>query len=411
MDRIAGLIDRRALRRVALAVALIGSLVGIAPHPVAADGGAPAEVATTDWRQVTTGDNFSCGLRTSGRLYCWGFDAEGQLGDGPPFASQSAPVEVAGGATNWASVDAGGSHACARRTTGRLFCWGQDVFGQVGDDSPYVNHDAPVQVAGGATDWASVSAGRNHTCARRTTGRLFCWGADHSGQVGDGGPLGLVFSLPAPVEVFGGATEWASVSAGQVHTCARTTSGRLFCWGADGSGQLGNGSPNNDEAVPVEVLGAATTWSRVSAGGDHTCARKTNGRLFCWGDDGSGQLGNGGVVTADQVAPVQVAGASTDWISVSAGGLHTCARRTMGRLFCWGSDGFGQLGNGPVTPDQVAPVSAVAGTTWGAVSAGLYAHTCARRTSGRLFCWGNDSAGQLGNGSPNTGTAAPVAVT
>lgn len=411
MDRTAGLIGNLSLWKVALAVALIGAFVGLAPVPVVAEESASTEANTADWRQVTTGDNHSCGLRISGRLYCWGLDDTGQLGDGPPFAAQSAPVEVAGGATNWASVDAGGNQTCARKTNGRLFCWGTDIFGQVGNGTPYVNQDAPVQVAGGGTDWASVSAGRDHTCARKTTGRLFCWGGDHSGQVGDGGPIGLVFALPAPVEVLGGATDWASVSAGRIHTCARKTTGRLFCWGADGSGQLGNGSPNNDEAVPVEVLGAATTWTRVGAGGDHTCAGRTSGRLFCWGDDASGQLGNGNAIIADQAAPLQVAGANTDWLSVSAGGTHTCARRTMGRLFCWGSDAFGQLGNGPVvTPDQSAPVAALAATNWGTASSGLFGHTCARRTTGRLFCWGVDSAGQLGNGAPNTGTTAPVPV-
>ena len=411
MDRTAGLIDRSTRRRVALAVVLIGAFVGVAAPPTAASAPAPTEVSTADWRQVSAGDNHSCGVRVSGRLYCWGIDGAGQLGDGPPFTDQSAPVEVAGGAANWASVDAGGSHTCARKTNGRLFCWGQDVFGQVGNGAPYVNQDTPVQVAGGDTDWASVSAGGDHTCARKTTGQLFCWGADHSGQVGDGGPLGLVFALPAPVEVFGGATDWASVrAAGRLHTCARRTTGQLFCWGADGSGQLGNGSPNNDEAVPVEVLGAATTWSRVSAGVDHTCARKTTGRLLCWGDDASGQLGNGGGVTADQPAPVQVAGGTADWVSVSAGGRYTCGRRTQGRLFCWGSDALGQLGNGPLrrrgpagtgrrcsrprTGAQSAPASTATPAPDGPPAG------CSAGAS--------TTQGQLGNGSPNSGTTAPI---
>jgi len=410
MDRTVVRIRRSPLRRVALAVLLIGVFVGTTAPPGAAEEPAPTEVSTTDWRSVTTGDNHSCGIRTSGRLYCWGLDDTGQLGDGLPLAQQSLPVEVAGGATNWASVDAGGSQTCARKTNGRLFCWGSDLHGQLGDGPPPGDQAAPVQVVGGATDWASVSAGRYHTCARKTDGRLFCWGADHSGQVGDGGPLGLVFALFVPVEVFGGATNWASVSAGQDHTCARRTTGRLFCWGADGSGQLGNGTPNNDEAVPVEVAGGLRTWSQVGAGGAHTCARRTSGRLFCWGDDASGQLGNGAAVTADLAAPHQVAGGFTDWRAVSAGGLHTCARRTMGRLACWGSDASGQLGDGLPLADQAAPV-ALAGTNWGgAISAGPWTHSCGLRATGRLFCWGVDGAGQLGNGPPNTGTTAPVPV-
>ena len=204
-------------------------------------------------------------------------------------------------------------------------------------------------MAGGATDWASVDVGVSYTCARKTSGRLYCWGLDGSGQLGnlaDG-------DQSAPVQVAGAATDWASVSTGDTHTCARKTSGRLYCWGLDNAGQVGNGGTNTDQGTPAEVAGAATDWSTVSAGAFHTCARKTSGRLFCWGFDDAGQLGDGGTPT-DRGAPVQVAGAATDWASVNAGG-SSCARNTTGDLHCWGDDTHGQLGDGGANLNQPTP--------------------------------------------------------
>ena len=132
---------------------------------VTTDTSAPAgsEVSTADWRQVSAGDgNHTCGVRTSGRLYCWGDDVFGQLGDGGTNTDQPAPVQVAGGATNWTSVNTGGNHTCARKTTGRLYCWGDDGSGQLGDGGTNTDQPAPVQVAGGATNWASVRDRKAH---------------------------------------------------------------------------------------------------------------------------------------------------------------------------------------------------------------------------------------------------------
>jgi len=315
-----------------------------------------AESGSSDWRQVSAGGFHTCGIRTSGRLYCWGNDGDGQLGNGGLNTNQAAPVQVAGGATNWTAVDAGREHICARRTTGRLYCWGDDGFGRLGDGGLNTDQAAPVQVAGGATNWTAVTAGDFHTCARRTTGRLYCWGSDDAGQLGDGG---LDTDQAAPVQVAGGATNWTAVTVGSEHTCARRTTGRLYCWGYDGSGQLGDGGLFTEQATPVQVAGGATNWTAVTAAGTHTCARRTTGRLYCWGNDGFGQLGDGGTNTS-QAVPVQVAGGATDWTAVTAGQSHTCARITSRRLYCWGSDGSGRLGDGGTNTNQPRPAQVFA---------------------------------------------------
>jgi alpha-tubulin suppressor-like RCC1 family protein len=374
----------------------------------AAWAGPPADASTSeagsDWRQVSAGGTHTCGIRTSGRLYCWGSDEHGQLGDGGANTDQSVPTEVAGGVTNWAAVAAGGHHTCARRTGGRLFCWGDDEYGGLGDGYPFADQTVPTEVAGGATNWAAVTAGQFHTCARRTNGRLFCWGNNDRGELGDGGPN---TPLPYPSQVAGNATDWLTVTAGGYHTCARRTGGRLFCWGYDLHGQLGDGGANTDQRLPTELAGGG--WVTVSAGYAHTCARKSSGRLFCWGADGSSQLGDGGT-DADRSTPTQVAGGGTNWGAISAGGFHTCARRMTGRLFCWGQDFSGQVGDGGTNTDRASPTQVAGGATdWVSVTAGGF-HTCARKTERRLFCWGRDVEGEVGDGGTNTDRPRPTPV-
>jgi alpha-tubulin suppressor-like RCC1 family protein len=384
---------------------LVASLVLV---PGRASAQPAPEGGTADWVQVSAGDSHTCGIRSSHRLYCWGADFSGQLGDGGTTSSgQLTPTEVFGGATDWAAVDAGGDTTCARKTTGRLYCWGRDEQGEVGDGGANNGpHPAPTEVAGGFTDWTAFSAGKFHTCARRATGRLYCWGYDGYGEVGDGGANTNRF---APAQVSGGFTNWTAVSAGGHHTCARKSTGRLYCWGRDADGQVGDGSANNGaHPVPTEVAGGATNWQAVAAGGFHTCARRASGRLYCWGLNSSGQLGTGNLVPRPD--PREVVGQFTDWMGLTAGFRHTCARRSDGRVWCWGDDDFGQVGNGAPFSDRLIPNPVTGGATdWANPEAG-HGHSCARKTNRTLWCWGYDSGGQLGDGLPIANQPAPVQV-
>ena len=402
-------------------VAATASTAGADTAPTAGPAPTPApETSTADWTQVSAGLEHTCAIRTSGRLYCWGSDQYGQLGNGPATTDdQLAPVEVAGGATNWASVTAGGYHTCALKTNGKLFCWGYDGEGELGNGGNNTNRDIPVAVAARATTvlWKAVDAGNSHTCAIRTNGRMYCWGLNGNGQLGNNDP-NTDQSVPVPVTE--SAQSWTSVSAGGSHTCG-ILSTRLFCWGRGADGELGRGTL--DRPVPTEVNDHTDRWIAVSAGAAHTCAIRglpdgytDMGRLFCWGNDGAGQIGDGGTVGENHPTPTAEATGNTHWISVTAGDYQTCARLKTapgagGTLLCWGSDSDGQLGNGPSpSTNQPAPVGVAGGAnTWSAVSAGGF-HTCALKTSGRLFCWGFDENGALGDGGTPTSKPSPSQV-
>lgn len=393
------------VRMAVLVTVVLATIAALAPlGEAAADAQTAApEAVTADWLDIAAGGEFTCGIRAPGRLYCWGDDGVGQLGNGPGDASQ-VPVQVAGGHTDWVGVDAGDLSACALRRTGRLYCWGYDATGQLGNDAAFAMRTRPTEVAGGRTDWsAAFSVGAEHACARRTTGRLFCWGSDEFGQVGDGGATG---NRPTPVQVVaaleGVLTDWTSVSAGGAHTCARRQGGSLFCWGGDANGQLGVPQPGDDRFGPVEVGRFRNDWTgAVTTGIGHTCARRRNGREYCWGSDAYGQLGNGPSAGASSV-PVEPIGPAGTVNAVEGGGLHSCLITSGRRLFCWGSNEFGQLGSSTLGGPGGVPAQVFGNrTNWVQVSAGAN-HTCAITTGRRSFCWGRNSRGQLGDGTSSS---------
>jgi alpha-tubulin suppressor-like RCC1 family protein len=383
---------------------LVGVLAFDPADAQTASSSPPAEVGTADWRQVAAGGGHTCGVRTTGRLYCWGSGAFGALGYGDD-EQQATPIEVAGNLTTWATVSAGYFHTCGLRTDHHLFCWGYGDAGRLGNGGT-TQQNSPVEVDGAHADWIAVSAGGSHTCGVRTNHRAYCWGSDAFGQLGDGGASS---GSSIPVEVAGNHADWTAISTGFVHTCGRRSNGRLYCWGRDLEGQVGNGSPFAGTGSPALVAGGITDWTSVAAAGYHTCARRANGRAYCWGEDDDGEVGNGPPY-ADRPAPTLVAGGFTNWASVTGGLDHSCGRRANGRLYCWGKDFDGQLGRAGGTSDQASPAEVAGGvTTWAAVSGGQL-HTCARRSTGRIYCWGYNASAQLGIGSAGASRQTPVEV-
>lgn len=283
--------------------------------------------------------------------------------------------------SNASHIAAGAAHTCAIRS-GEVYCWGDNMLGQLGDGTN-VPSPMPVQV-GVASDWVEIAAGPDHTCAVSAGGELWCWGSNFAGQLGDG----TMTDAPAPVRESTNATNWATVTAGGAHTCAMTDTGSVFCWGDNLSGQIGDGTTNPRLDPTQESTGVS--WTVVKAGGDHTCAIDGLGNLSCWGANFAGQLGNG--MPGDSLSPFQIGGS---WDSVSLGGAHTCAT-TLGQLHCWGSNISGQLGVGG-TIDRNTPARVGADTDWAAPSAGGD-HTCGLKDDGSLWCWGYNIEGQLGIG-------------
>jgi alpha-tubulin suppressor-like RCC1 family protein len=387
----------------------------------------PARVGTaSDWTAVSSGPLHSCGIRGDRTRQCWGDGKIGQLGDGTTVFAYS-PVPT-GGTTTWTRVSVGKYHLCGIRADGSLWCWGRNDTGELGDGSTD-SRTAPVRV-GTASDWTAVSTGWGYSCGTRAEGSLWCWGDNYSGQLGDGSTVpvdengfseGFLIE-PAPVRV-GAASDWTAVSAGDSHTCGIRSGGALWCWGNNGSGQLGDGSTDSRTA-PVRV-GTASDWTAVSTGWGYSCGIRAEGSLWCWGENTHGQLGNGTAALLDesgypldypvQRTPVRV-GAASDWTAVSAGMGHTCGIRAEGGLWCWGDNEKGVLGDGTASVrsadrpylnnNRSAPVRVGTASDWTTVAVGD-AYTCGRRVDGSLWCWGANVEGQLGDG---TAVDSPVPV-
>jgi alpha-tubulin suppressor-like RCC1 family protein len=306
---------------------------------------------------VSAGDDFACGLTGTGKAYCWGSGTSGKLGNGGA-AGASAPTPITFG-SSFTSISAGGNHTCAIGTGGTAYCWGQDDFGQLGD-ARLVNSTTPIPVvAGGAVAiFSAISAGLRHTCALDVSGSATCWGLNNNGQLGAGVPGGF---SDQPLTVAGGIS-FNAISAGgdtvlspifrlESHTCGIATNGAAWCWGSNGSGQLGNGSVGGpDVNVPTPVAGGFS-FSKISAGSRFTCGLTTGGAIYCWGHNSDLQLGRGPFTGggADSGVPQIVSGgelpAGVTFVSVTAGRRHACGIGSDGAAYCWGSDVFGALGN------------------------------------------------------------------
>ena len=296
---------------------------------------------------------------------CWGDNAYGQLGDntlGDAAHIRTLPVDVLGLAGGVAAVAGGGSHTCARMTNGAVKCWGDNAAGQLGDGTT-AGRLTPVGVSGldgllaGAT---TVAAGGYHTCAVTTGGGLKCWGRNGEGQVGDG----TKDNRKTPVDVNSGV---AAVATGERHTCAvmdAVHGGAVECWGLNFDGQLGDGTTASS-AIPVSALTSGAAG--VAAGGYHTCARMTDGSVKCWGSNAYGQLGNGTV--ADSAIPVS--GLAVGLAALASSAYHTCALMDAdhgGGVKCWGDNTSGELGDGRTTnnatPVEVSGLTAARPPWW-----------------------------------------------
>jgi predicted flap endonuclease-1-like 5' DNA nuclease/alpha-tubulin suppressor-like RCC1 family protein len=326
-------------------------------------------------------------------------------------------------------VAAGGSsHSCAILDNGGLKCWGGDYSGQLGNGVIITNNlNSPpstvIDLGTGRTAVA-VSAGDSSTCAILDNAEMKCWGLNQVGELGIALPPGASgIENPSSTAINLGTNRTAvAMDAGLRHTCAILDNGDLKCWGMDDDGQLGNGPsggalyapPSTPITLGTMFVNGFRTAVAVSTGERHTCAILDNGELKCWGSDSYGQGGNGPGTSSDITSPYNRnpinLGTGRTAIAVSAGYHHTCAILDNGDLKCWGRDNHGQLGDGGSNSDTSAP-SATAidlgpGRTAVAVSTGDY-HTCAILDNGSVKCWGQDNHGQLGDGGTNANTDSP----
>ncbi|MBI4703636.1 MAG: hypothetical protein HY744_21200, partial [Deltaproteobacteria bacterium] len=348
----------------------------------------------------------TCARLADGTLACWGYNFWGALGQGN-FDDRHEPVLVPGLA-GVAQPSAGGvgEHHCVSLASTEVKCWGFGMYGEIGDGTTEVKNPNPSKVvATGASTGLDMGGGAAHSCAMLQHGCVKCWGDGSSGQLGNGTTDDSL--TPKPVSGLDDAVSLAAT--GSLHNCALRADGTVWCWGSNQYGQLGDGTTSPSSVpVKVNVPEPPTVFERlfvaVAIGHHHSCGVTAKlGQVYCWGLNGNGQLGDGTKI--DRLQPVQViesAGPAPleGAVMVQAGASHTCALLSTGRAKCWGDNSYGQLGDGSVNPSLVADKDVAFAGGGGALTlaAGGF-HNCAIRTDGRMQCWGLNTYGQLGTGS------------
>ena len=371
------------MRRVWLGVLLIAVTTTAGPAP-----NAGAATPITNTHVLAIGWGYTCAATSAGSVRCWGANTQGALGSGAPFRS-IVPLTVAG-VTNVRSI-AAGVVPCALLRSGTVECWGQGDKGERGDGrAAGEGTSAPTPVSGITT--AVGLAVSDHACAVLANGTVMCWGPNDKGQLGNG-----AFGAPStvPVEVTG-ITNAIAVSTGSQMSCALLADRTVRCWGIDAHGALGTGGPAlGKSTTPVVVRGIADVVE-LTTNSLTTCARLRNGNVMCWGANLSGELGDGTRNYGRHPEPVKVqkVGHAVDVSNGSAG----CVALADGSVKCWGSDYFGTIGDGRLVSTQTTAVTVQRVTGAVAVASGTLL-ACAVLADGRVRCWGQNDHGELGTGA------------
>jgi alpha-tubulin suppressor-like RCC1 family protein len=373
---------------------------------------ATVSVEVVTFAMVQAGAYHSCALTPSGGAYCWGGGTYGEIGDGDKGA-HAAPVALAGGLT-LAAISVGAVHTCGLLATGAAYCWGLDLYGELGAGVPAAElcgsegaecSTVPLAVAGG-NSFSSVSTGWDQSCALTSSGAAYCWGEGIYGALGDGSKT----NSRTPVPVTGGLT-FASIGTGTYFACGLTAGGAAYCWGNNTAGQLGTGTASAEtcngepcSTTPVAVSGGLT-FTALSVGYWHACGLTSSGTAYCWGDNDGSQLGavttetcsGFGTTIGCSRTPLAVA-TNLTFAQISAGSFHSCGLTPGGEAYCWGANRNGQLGNA-TSISSPFPSPVAGGLSFGALSAFGRWHSCGLSAAGVAYCWGYNGWGQLGDGT------------
>ncbi len=345
---------------------------------------------------VSAGGAHTCGITTQGSAFCWGSNSSGQLGTGD-LEPSSIPAPVVGD-LHFNAIAAGAEHTCGLTTDGAVYCWGSDASWQLGrrdrqTPGTPVTRRAPTLLPHGP--FAGITAGGGHACATDAVGAAFCWGAYRYGE--------QVLYLDGPQAVEGRPALQALAGGGE-HSCGLADGG-AYCWGRNDRGQLGDGTAVSRPSL-VGTVDTTThlvpgpridelTFTTLSAGLAHTCGL-VGGRAYCWGDAGDGRLGVGPLFSTPFVTTPSAVDGGLGFSSLALGSRHTCAIATGGSPYCWGSNAFGQLGDG-TREDRLAPSPAAEDLRLQALAVGTD-HACGLASDGLLYCWGRSVAGEVGTG-------------
>jgi alpha-tubulin suppressor-like RCC1 family protein len=356
----------------------------------------PSLAACGTKRTIAAGWDHSCAVKPNGSVRCWGANSDGQLGNSSTLTSLT-PVAIANAnkVQPAAVISASAKHTCAIRRDGTVWCWGDNFYGTLGNGST-TSSTVPVGVAD-VNDAMAIGTGLRHTCALRRNGTVACWGSKDFGYLGNGDPstpVSAIANKPVRTSVLVDAT---AIAVGHYHACALSKAGTVWCWGTNTHGQLGKPDFALPQLVPARVAGIDNVRS-ISAGRESTCAVRTDGSTWCWGANEYGQLGRS-PYTASSV-PTRVNNLNGAALTSDAGSVHGCALIDNGTVWCWGGNGYGQIGNGGTAdPRAILNAQQVVGLSGVNALSSHHLHTCAMNPAGSVWCWGNNVSGKLGSGS------------
>jgi alpha-tubulin suppressor-like RCC1 family protein len=320
----------------------------------------------TNWNQVACTPNVTAAIKTDGTLWTWGNGSNGKLGDNQ-ISERRTPVTTFAGGTNWKQVDGGFNYTAAIKTDGTLWTWGTGSTGRLGNNNT-TDICTPVTTFAGGTNWKQVACGNAFAAAIKTDGTLWTWGNNSFGTLGTNNTT----ARSTPVTTFAGGTNWKQVSGGEDHTAAIKTDGTLWTWGRNAYGNLGDNTTTTRN-TPVTTFAGGTNWKQVSCGQDHTVAIKTDGTLWTWGRNNNGQLGNN--TTINRTTPVTTFTGGTNWKQVAGGISNTAAIKTDGTLWTWGFNVSGNIGNNTSITRSTPVTAFTGGNNWKQVASG--GHTAA----------------------------------
>jgi len=362
------------------------------------------EILSTSTHQnfvhISTGHSHTCAILDDGSVNCWGDNTYGQLGDGTT-TDRSTPTQTSSLGTDRAAVaiTAGGLHTCAILADGSVSCWGANSQGQLGDGTT-TDRNTPTQTSSLGTNKTAVAinTGYEHTCVILDDGSVSCWGDNYYGQLGDETNT----DRNTPIQIFSLGT-WrtaVAITTGGMHTCAILDVGSVSCWGYNGHGTLGDGTTTHrNTPTQTTSLGTDKTAVAISAGYQDTCVILDDGSVSCWGRNHIGQLGDG--TTTDRNTPTQTSslGTGRTAVAISAGRYHTCAILDDGSGSCWGWNYYGGLGDGTTTNRNIPSQTPIIWEGKNVIGISAYEHTCVILDEGSVSCWGRNYIGQLGDGS------------
>ena len=331
--------------------------------------------------KIAAGNNYTIAISNRGRLWAWGNNGNNQLGDNTT-TQRNTPVSVLGAIKTFCEISLAtqGTHTLAIDKNGRLWAWGANNFGKLGDNS-VTQRATPVSVAGGVKTFCKIGGGNNHSNAIDKNGRAWSWGANFSGQLGDNSSTSKI----TPISVLGAVKTFCQIATGQQHVIVIDKNGRSWGWGQNNYGQLGDNSTTN-RSTPVSVLGVVKTFCQISAGIYHSAGIDKNGKAWCWGYNDNGQLGDGTQVS--KRTPISVYGTKT-FCRIQTAFYHTIAVDSSGNVWSWGEGTYGLLGNN-ATLSKITPVSVLGAVkTFCEIQGGPYA--IAADKNGRLWSWGENS--------------------